>query len=69
MVKMPEIVVIARATGRTVAQLTGTGDVAGRVQCAGRGTNDPCMDEMRGALLSFLELDKYLDDLAIPAAL
>jgi transcriptional regulator with XRE-family HTH domain len=65
--KMPEIVLISQATGHTVAQLTGTGTVAGRVQCAARGTNDSGMDGMREALLHFLELDKYLDDQAIPA--
>jgi transcriptional regulator with XRE-family HTH domain len=68
-VKMPEIVLIARATGHTVAQLTGTGDVVGQLQCAARGANDSGMDEMRGALLPVLELDKYLDDQAIPAAM
>jgi len=69
MAKLPEIVLIARATGHTVAQLTGTGAVTGRVQCAARGTNDSGMDDMREALLHFLELDKYLDDQAIPAAI
>jgi transcriptional regulator with XRE-family HTH domain len=65
--KMPEIVLIAQATGHTVGQLTGTGTVAGRVQCAARGTNASDMDDMREALLHFLELDEYLDDQAIPA--
>ena len=66
--KMPEIVLIARATGRTVAQLAGSGVVADRVQCAARATNDSGMDGMREALLHFLELDSYLDDQAIAAA-
>jgi transcriptional regulator with XRE-family HTH domain len=65
--KMPELVLIAQATGHTVAQLTGAGTVAGRVQCAARGTNDSGMDGMREALLHFLELDNYLDDQAISA--
>ena len=65
--KMPEVVAIARATGHTVAQLTGTSTVAGRVQCAARATNDCEMNDMREALLHFLELDDYLDDQAIPA--
>lgn len=60
--KMPELVAIAWETGHTVAQLTGIGSVAERVQCAARATND-----MRQTLLSFLELDAYLDDQAIPA--
>lgn len=66
--KMPEIVLIARATGHTVAQLTGTGTVVDRLQCAARATNDSGMAGMREALLHFLELDNYLDDQAIPAA-
>lgn len=66
---MPEIVAIAQATGHTVAQLTGISDVAGRVQCAARATNDSDMQSMREALLHFLELDNYLDDQAIPAAM
>lgn len=66
--KLPEIVLIAQATGHTVAQLTGTSLVADRVQCAARATNDSDMDGMRQALLHFLELDSYLDDQAIPAA-
>lgn len=65
--KMPEIVAIAWATGHTIAQLTGAGTVADRVQCAARVTNDSGMDRMRQALLHFLELDDYLDDQAIPA--
>jgi transcriptional regulator with XRE-family HTH domain len=65
--KMPEIMAIADATGHTVAQLTGTSTVAGRVQCVARATNDCDMSEMREALLYFLELDAYLDDQAIPA--
>jgi transcriptional regulator with XRE-family HTH domain len=67
--KMPEIVVIAWATGHTVAQLTGSGEVADRVQCAARATNDTGMESMRQALLGFLELDDYLYDQAIPGAI
>jgi transcriptional regulator with XRE-family HTH domain len=65
--KLPEIVLIAQATGHTVAQLTGTGTVADRVQCAARATNDSDMDGMRETLLRFLELNDYLDDQAIPS--
>lgn len=65
--KLPEIVAIAWATGHTVAQLTGTGTVAERAQCAARATNDSAMDSMRQRLLAFLELDDYLDEQAIPA--
>lgn len=67
--KMPEIVLIAQATGHTVAQLTGTGTVADRVQCAARATNGTGMEGMREALLHFLELNDYLDDQAVPATM
>ena len=66
--KVPELLAIAWATGTTLAELTGTGSVTERVQCAARATNGPAMDEMREALLHFLELDAYLEDQAIPAA-
>lgn len=65
--KMPEIVLIAHATGHTVAQLTGARVVADRVQCATRATNDSDMEGMREALMHFLELNDYLDDQAVPA--
>lgn len=65
--KMPEVIAIAWATGHTVAQLTGAGTMADRVQCVARATNDAAMDRMREALLHFLELNDYLDDQAIPA--
>jgi transcriptional regulator with XRE-family HTH domain len=64
--KMPEIIAIADATGHTVAELTGVGLVADRVQYAARATNGAAMLAMRQELLHFLELDAYLDDQAIP---
>jgi DNA-binding XRE family transcriptional regulator len=67
--KLPEVVAIAWATGHTVAQLTGVGTVADRVQCAARATNDSGMEGMRQALLRFLELDDYLNEHAIPATI
>jgi transcriptional regulator with XRE-family HTH domain len=67
--KLPEIVTIAWATGHTVAQLTGSGVVSDRAQCAARATNGAEMDGMRQALLHFLELDDYLDEQAIPATI
>jgi transcriptional regulator with XRE-family HTH domain len=66
--KMPELLSIAWATGTPVAELTGLGSVADRAQCAARATNGSAMDEMRQALLHFLELDAYLEDQAVPAA-
>lgn len=65
--KLPELMEIAWATGHTLAQLTGTGTVAERVQCAARSTNGSGMETMRAALLVFFELDDYLEDQAIPA--
>lgn len=66
--KLPEIVAIAEATGYTVAQLTGSSAVADRVELAARATNGSTMDEMRGALTHFLEINDYLDDQAVPPA-
>lgn len=66
--KMPEIIQIADETGCTIAQLTGTGDTASRVQYAARATNGSAMEQMRERLQHFIELDAYLDDQAIPAA-
>jgi transcriptional regulator with XRE-family HTH domain len=68
--KMNEVLAIANATGCTVAELTNSSTVAGRVQCAARCTNGATMQQMREALLHFLELDAYLDDQGIiaPAA-
>ncbi|WP_026453071.1 helix-turn-helix domain-containing protein [Saccharomonospora iraqiensis] len=67
--KMPELVAIAWATGHTVAQLTGAGTVADRVQFTARTTSDSGKEDMRRALLNFLELNDYLDDHAIPATI
>jgi len=64
--KVPELIAIAWATGVTVAELTGTGTVAERAECAARATNHADMDLMREALLHFLELDEYLSAQAIP---
>lgn len=67
--KLTEITAIAWATGHTVAQLTGAGTVADRMQSAARATSDCSMECMRQALVHFLELDDYLDDQAIPATI
>lgn len=66
--KMTEIILIAEATGCTVAQLSGN-SVTERIQYAARTTNSPMMERMRQRLLHFIELDAYLDDQAIPALL
>lgn len=63
--KMTEIILIADATGCTVAQLTGRA-LADRVQCAARVSGGTTVDSMRQRLLHFMELDAYLDDYAIP---
>ncbi len=64
--KMTEIILMAEATGCTVAQLSGN-SVTERIQCAARTTNGSTMERMRQRLLHFIELDAYLDDQAIPA--
>ena len=64
--KMPELMAIAWATGVTIAELAGTGTVAGRVECMARATNHADMEGMREALLHFLELNDYLSGQAIP---
>ena len=64
--KMTEIILMAEATGCTVAQLSGN-SVTERIQYAARTTNSPMMERMRQRLLHFIELDAYLDDQAIPA--
>lgn len=66
--KMPEIITIARATGHTVAQLSGLSTVADRVQYVARATNGCDMDHMRQTLLHYADLNDYLDDYVIPAA-
>ena len=65
--KMPELVDVAWATGATIAEVSGTGAVAERVECAARATDHADMDGMREALLHFLELNDYLAGQAIPA--
>jgi transcriptional regulator with XRE-family HTH domain len=65
--KVPELAVIAWATGTTLAELAGAGGVAERVQCAARATDGAGMEQMRAALLHFVELDAYLDGQAVPA--
>ena len=65
--KVPELVLIAAATGRTVAELTGESVIAGRAQSVARATSGASMDAMRRELLHYLELDAYLDDQGIPA--
>lgn len=65
--KMNEILAIANATGRTVAELTNASRIPDRAQCAARATNGADMEAMREELLHYLELDAYLDDQGIPA--
>ena len=64
--KMTEIILMAEATGCTVAQLSGN-SVTERIQYAARTTNGSTMERMRQRLLHFIELDAYLDYQAIPA--
>ena len=65
--KVPELVIIAVATGHTLAELTAEGGVAHRAQSAARATSGADMEVMRRDLLHYLELSAYLDDQGIPA--
>lgn len=63
--KLPEIILIAEATGHTVAELTDK-SIADRLQYAARAANNSDMEIMREKLLQFFELDAYLEDQVIP---
>ncbi|MDR0593096.1 MAG: helix-turn-helix domain-containing protein [Bifidobacteriaceae bacterium] len=63
--KMTEIVKIADATGATVAQLTGT-SASRRARYTARPVDGAGVEKMRAQLAHFIELNAYLDDLAIP---
>ncbi|AIY01965.1 hypothetical protein ART_2366 [Arthrobacter sp. PAMC 25486] len=62
--KTSELVDIARGTGVSLAQLTGSG-AASRVLCAPRATDGSQMSVMRDRLLQFADLNAYLDSQAI----
>lgn len=62
--KTGELVDIARATGISVSQLTGSG-AASRVFYAARATDGSQMSVMRDRLLQFADLNAYLDAQAI----
>ncbi|GAB3699282.1 helix-turn-helix domain-containing protein [Corynebacterium nasicanis] len=63
---MPELILLAEATGWTTGQLTGHADLSARVQEAARATNGSDMAIMRDKLMFYVELNDYLDDYAIP---
>ncbi|MBN9128263.1 MAG: helix-turn-helix transcriptional regulator [Paenarthrobacter ureafaciens] len=66
--KVPELLAIAAVTGYTFAELTGQSRIAERAQVAARATAGVTMEQMRSALLRYLELDAYLDDQGITAS-
>ena len=66
--RTPELAAIAEATGTTIAELTGSSTVASRAQCVARASDGSDMEGMRRELLHMLELNAYLEDQAIPAA-
>lgn len=66
--KTTEIILIAEATGHTYEQLTGGGTTEDQVQWAARASGSGGMDGMKKAILRFMDLDDYLTDQAIPAA-
>lgn len=63
--KLPELIAVAEATGWSLGALTGASDLAERAQCAARVTNGVTGDQLRTAMVHFLELDAYLEDQAI----
>lgn len=58
--KITEIILIADATGCTVAQLTNSA-VADRVLCAARTSNGASMESMHQRLLHLMELEAFLE--------
>lgn len=64
--KLPELVLLAEATGVTVGWLTGQSRAADRVNFAARATNGADMAQMRAMLLSYVELNEHLEDMAVP---
>lgn len=66
--KMPELILIADATGYTLAQLTGT-SLDDHLQYAARATGGADMKALKSTLSWYLELAAYLDDQAIPRGL
>lgn len=62
--KAGELVEIARVTGISLSQLTGSG-AASRVFCAARATDGSQMTQMRDKLIQFADLNTYLDAQAI----
>ena len=60
---VPELMLLADATGCSLGSLTGRGAVAARA------TDGASMEVMRTTLIGYLELDAYLADQAIPRVL
>lgn len=63
--KTTELMLIAKATGRTYAELTGGGTREEQVQWAARSTAGSSMEGMKKSVLHFIDLDQYLSDQAI----
>lgn len=66
---VPELMLLADATGCSLGSLTGRGAVADRCLMAARATDGASMEAMRTTLIGYLELDAYLADQAIPRVL
>lgn len=63
--KVPELLLIAAATGCAPTELLGGSTVEKRAECAARGTGGSDMEEMRQQVLRYLELDAYLVEYGI----
>lgn len=64
-VTMPELILLAEATGTTVGSLATTKSIQQRVRYAVRPTTSTSMEIMQKTLLGYLELADYLDDQGI----
>lgn len=67
LVKATELLLIADATGSTIAELSDTA-IADRVELAARLSNGAASSAMRERLLHFIEVDAYLDEQGVTAA-
>lgn len=65
---LPEMMLLAQATGVPLASMTGRGAVADRCRMAARAVDGGSMEVLRRTLVGYLELDAYLADQAIPRA-
>ncbi len=64
-IKMPEAILIARATGRTVDEITQPHAMEDRLECVGRSVGTSNAESLRRTLTHYFEIADYLDLQAI----